>query len=102
MNLTLHRFPQVLYCLELEDDSTVDYDIRSEVTDDVTAKVHEYVPFALVRDLILAQVDLRGVVIYAFAVAGAQFGVYLFDHFFDVHQFFCGFFTGSFILGYDR
>ena len=54
MNLTLHRFPQGLYCLELENDSTVDYDIRSEVADDVTAKVHVYVAFALVRDLLLA------------------------------------------------
>ena len=86
MSLTLHRFPQGLDCLELEDDSTVDYYIGAKVADDVTAKVHEYVAFALVRDLLLAQVDLRGVVIYAFAVPRAQLGVYLFDHLQDIHR----------------
>lgn len=87
MSLTLHRFPQGLYCLELEDDSTVNYYIGAKVTDDVTAKVHEYVPFTFVRDLLLTQIHLRGVVIYAFAVPGAQLGVYLFDHLQDIHRY---------------
>lgn len=53
----------------------------------MTAKDHVYVPFTFVRDFLLPKVYLRGVVIYALTVARAQFGVYLFDHLFDVHHF---------------
>ena len=87
MSLTLHPFPQALDSFEFQDDSTVNNYIRSEVTDDVTAKDHVYVPFTFVRDFLLPKVYLRSVVIYALAVARAQFAVYLFDHLFDVHHF---------------
>ena len=53
----------------------------------MTAKDHVYVPFTFVRDFLLPKVYLRGVVIYALTVTGTQFGVYLFDHLFDVHYF---------------